>query len=285
MVIIGSARGNEWGGIYGGEPGDQTGKEVCTEKFYPSRLVWRIFRAKDPEVRKKLAYDMQAACNNPNVGYNQRDNQSLYNVAKFLGWDCSKVETPCNTDCSQLTRVCILYAGIPIGFFSTAEEPDVIMATGAFMEMEGPEYYQTGEALLPGDILCTSSKGHSAIVVSVEHEKKVDEDGWWGSETTKATQEYFGTVADGEIWKQYILNRKWMPAATSGWKWTLFPGSGSPVIKKLQELIGADPDGIMGKDSIQHLQLFLANNDLYFGEIDGVLGYLTVLGWQKYLNK
>lgn len=284
MVIIGSARGNEWGGIYGGEAGDQTGKEVCTEKFYPSRLIWRIFRAKDPEVRKKLAYDMQAACNNPNVGYNQRDNQSLYNVVKFLGWDCSKVETPCNTDCSQLTRVCILYAGIPIGFFSTAEEPDVIMSTGAFMEMTGPEYYQTGEALQPGDILCTSSKGHSAIVVSVE-DPKLEEDGYWGSETTKRTQEYFGTPADGEIWKQYIFNRKWMPAATTGWKWTLFPGSGSPVIKKLQELIGAEPDGIMGKNSIQHLQVFLANNDLYFGELDGVLGYLTVLGWQKYLNR
>ena len=287
MVYIGSARGNEWGGIYGGEPGDQTGGEVCTEPWYNSRLSWRTFRAKDPEVAKRIADDMQYACDNPNIGYNQRKNQTLYHIVKFLGWDCSKVEEPCDTDCSSLLRVCILYAGVSVPFFSTAEEPNTLLATGAFEELTGSQYTSSPALLKRGDILCTASKGHTVVVMNDGDGigQKVDEDGLWGEATTKATQILYGTPVDGEIWKQYVFNKKYLPNATSGWKFGLFCGDGSPVIRKLQEAVGAYPDGVMGKKTVKALQIFLRAEGLYDGSIDGYLGPKSVLGWQKYLNR
>lgn len=168
IVIIGSARGDEHGGIKGGQAGDQTGKEVATEKFYKSKLGWRCFRAKDPVVRKKLAYDMKAACANKYIGYDQSDNQSLLRVVRQYDYDCSKVQVYCETDCSSLMRVCILYAGIEIGWFSTADEAEYLLATGAFEEMKGSGYTETGELLEVGDILVTKIKGHTVMVVEVE---------------------------------------------------------------------------------------------------------------------
>lgn len=283
-VIIASARGDENGGIRGGKAGDQTGREVCTENFYRSRLGWRAFRAKDPEVARKIAQDMLYACNNRHVGYDQGNNQSLFYEARKFGFDCSKVDVDCETDCSQLLRVCIMYAGINIGMFSTADEAQYLLNTGAFEELFGSEYTETGTALQVGDILVTKTKGHTVVVVEVTKPKTVDEDGFWGTATTRATQILYGTVADGEIWRQYIFNKKYLPNATFGWKFGLFCGSGSPVIAAIQNEVGAVPDGIMGKNTVQHMQVFLANLGYYDGAIDGIMGYLTVVGWQKYIN-
>jgi peptidoglycan hydrolase-like protein with peptidoglycan-binding domain len=286
MVYIGSARGDENGRIRGGQAGDQTGREVCTEPWYNSRLGWRVFRAKDPQVAKMLADDMQYACDNDFIGYDQSQNQTLYHVVKFLDWNCSKVDTYCETDCSQLVRVCILYAGVPIGMFSTADEPSYLLGTGAFEELTGPQYTSSPALLKRGDILCTRQKGHTVIVMNDGDGigQKVDEDGLWGTETTKATQILYGTPADGEIWKQSVFNKRYLPHATTGWKFGLFCGSGSPVVKEIQKTVGATPDGIMGKNTVQHLQVFLANLGYYDGSIDGIMGYKTVIGWQRYIN-
>ena len=286
MVYIGSARGDENGRIRGGQAGDQTGREVCTEPWYNSRLGWRVFRAKDPQVAKMLADDMQYACDNDYIGYDQGQNQTLYHVVKFLDWNCSKVDTYCETDCSQLVRVCVLYAGVPIGMFSTADEPSYLLGTGAFEELTGPQYTSSPALLKRGDILCTKTKGHTVIVMNDGDGigQKVDEDGLWGTETTKATQEYLGTYADGIVSKQYRFNKKYCPNCTGGWQWVLFPGSGSPMIRALQNLVGAPADGILGRQTVMALQRFLANRSLYYGAIDGYLGYNTALAWQKYLN-
>ncbi len=77
-VIIGSARGDENGGAYGGKPGDQTGREVSTQAWYKHSKGWRVFRAKRPEAREKIACDMQSACDNPKIGYDQYDRLTLY---------------------------------------------------------------------------------------------------------------------------------------------------------------------------------------------------------------
>lgn len=286
-VIIGSARGDERGGIRGGQAGDQTGREVCRENWYiPGQGYWRVFRAKDPAVAEKIAQDMDYACDNDYIGYDQSQNQTLYHIAKLLGWDCSKVTSYCETDCSQLLRVCILYAGIPIGMFSTADEPQYFLNTGAFDELTGAAYQRSSALLKRGDILVTPRKGHTVVVLTNGGGagQKVDEDGYWGIDTTRATQEYLGTYADGIVSKQYRFNKKYCPNCTGGWQWVLFPGSGSPMIRALQNLVGAPADGILGRQTVMALQRFLANRSLYYGAIDGYLGYNTALGWQKYLN-
>lgn len=165
-VYIGNAVGDEHGKASGGEPGDQTGKELLVQPWYKNKKGWRVFRPKSYEVAQKLAYDMRAACDNPNIGYDQKQRNTLYNVAQRFGFDCKEVDEPCECDCSSLARVCLAYAGIKTGNFNTASEPSVLKKTGAFDEMIGPEYTDESGWLKTGDILVTTVKGHTAIVLN-----------------------------------------------------------------------------------------------------------------------
>ncbi len=68
-ITIGSARCDENGKYCGGKVGDQTGKEVSTQKFYVSSKGWYILRPKSISHANLLANKMLQACNNKNIGY------------------------------------------------------------------------------------------------------------------------------------------------------------------------------------------------------------------------
>ena len=70
-VRVGSARSNENGGVNGGKAGDQTGREVSTQPWYLHSKGWIVIRAKSPAVREAIAKNMEAACQNNNIGYCQ----------------------------------------------------------------------------------------------------------------------------------------------------------------------------------------------------------------------
>ena len=109
-------------------------------------------------------------------------------------------------------------------------------------------------------------------------------DGQWGVDTTSATQRYFGTVVDGIVSSQLTSCKKYLPNAHSGsWRF-VSKGSGSPMIKKLQSLVGATADGLAGQDTVKKLQTYLKNRGLYTGDIDGIMGSGTVKGWQNFIN-
>ena len=196
MIIIGSARIDENGNSHGGKPGDQNGKEVSIQEYYTHSKGWRVIRALNDNVREAIAQNMEWACANDNIGYDQYQNQTLYNVAKPLGFNCSLVKTPCETDCARLVRVCVLYAGVPVDDFYTATEADTLLATGAFTEV----FVDLPNGLKRGDILVTKTKGHTVVVLtngdgsSNKPDNPVkytigwhqDNNGWWyaDSETT-----------------------------------------------------------------------------------------------------
>ena len=163
-VYIGNAVGDEHGGASGGEAGNQTGKELRIQPWYKSAKGWLVFRPKSEEVAQKLVYDMTAACNNPNIGYDQKQRNTLYNVAKSVGFDCAKVSEPCECDCSSLVRVCLAYAGINTKNFSTATEANVLLNTGKFEEIT--EHTDSPDWLTAGSVLLTCTKGHTAIVLN-----------------------------------------------------------------------------------------------------------------------
>lgn len=165
-VKIGSARIDENGNTQGGKAGDQTGKEVSTQNWYLHSKGWRVFRAKDPVTAEKIARDMQYACDNKNIGYDQGQRLTLYNVAKNVGFDCSKVTTKCETDCSALVRVCCAYAGVALPNFRTTNEGQVLLNSGAFTELKGVRYTNQSLYLKRGDILVTKTQGHTVIVLS-----------------------------------------------------------------------------------------------------------------------
>lgn len=164
-VKVGSARMDENGNAFGGKAGDQTGREVATENWYLSPKGWVVLRAKDPKVAEKLAYAMERACANNNIGYDQGQRNTLYNVVKNLGFDPGKAVTKCETDCSALVRVCLAYAGIHVADYNTSNERAVIMATGKFEQRPDSES-KASKYMKRGDILVTKTKGHTVIVLN-----------------------------------------------------------------------------------------------------------------------
>ena len=167
-VKVGSARIDENGKAHGGQAGDQTGKEVSTQSWYLHSKGWRVFRAKNPSVAEKIAQCMERACKNSKIGYDQYQRNTLYKEASKVGFDVSRVTTPCETDCSALVRVCIAYAGItglPEGF-RTGNMPSNLNKTGAFTELTGSKYQSQSTYLGRGDILVTKTNGHTVVVLS-----------------------------------------------------------------------------------------------------------------------
>lgn len=165
-VKVGSARIDENGRASGGRAGDQTGKEVSTQSWYRHSKGWRVFRAKSPEAAEKIAWDMQAACDNSHIGYDQGGRLTLYEVSKPLGFNCKKVNEDCETDCSALVRVCCAYAGIMLPNFRTSSEPADLLASGMFVELTGSRYTDSPDYLRRGDILVTRTQGHTVVVLS-----------------------------------------------------------------------------------------------------------------------
>ena len=165
-VIIGSARCDENGQIHGGKAGDQTGREVSTQAWYQHRKGWVVARPKDEKVAEKIARAMQAACDNPNIGYDQWNNQGLYKASKDVGFDPAKVTTPTECDCARLVRVCVLYAGVEADDFYTGNCISVLRKTGAFTILTGSKYTTQSAYLRRGDILCTRTRGHVVVCLT-----------------------------------------------------------------------------------------------------------------------
>lgn len=164
-VMIGHAGSNEWGGIYGGTPGDQTGTEVYIRTWY--NRPWNLmFRPKSAAVAEKIAVAMEQACANDNIGYNQNNRVSLYNAAKAANWDLSKITTRVDTDCSALVAVCCNAAGLPVSKDNwTGAQRKNLQATNAFVMYTDKKYIAEETYLKRGDILLYEGH-HTAVVLT-----------------------------------------------------------------------------------------------------------------------
>ena len=167
MVYVGSARIDENGQSTGGMPGDQTGQECMVEPWYLHPNGWYVIRAYDANKAALIAQDMVYLCDNPNIGY-WDNSESLYNAAQPFGFNCSLVNTPCDTDCSKAVRVCCLYAGYNVPNFWTGNEIATLLATGEFYQITDPTICDTPTYLKLGDILVSRTPAHTVVVVSVD---------------------------------------------------------------------------------------------------------------------
>lgn len=160
MAIIASARIDENGNVHGGKAGDQTGQEVCAQRFYQHKKGWDCLRFKNAKVGNDLAGFMLAICNNNHIGYDQYHRNDLFNeISK--GKLPQNIDRDVSTDCSATIRSLLWLAGIKTQDFTTANEKSVLLATGQF------EYISnvSEDMLRVGDILVTKSKGHTVMVV------------------------------------------------------------------------------------------------------------------------
>lgn len=165
-VKIGSAHIDERGQAKGGKAGDQTGNELGLQNWYRHSKGWVVLRPKSREKGQLIAQDMVWACANPHIGYDQGQRLTLYNAAKPYGFNCKLVTENCETDCSALVRVCLAYAGIMVGNFTTANEASALVNSGYFDKLTASKYTTKPDYLRAGDVLVTKTQGHTVIVTN-----------------------------------------------------------------------------------------------------------------------
>lgn len=169
-VKVGHASISENGTIRG-TAGEQNGKEVFTRTWYRHSKGWVTLRCKVPEMREHIARAMEKACANSNIGYDQIENQTLWNNIKDKGFDPSKTTKAVETDCARLVRVCVQYAceqvgnGKSIPDFYTATLASVLVKTGLFEKLTASKYNTQDNYLLRGDIQVTQTKGHTWVIL------------------------------------------------------------------------------------------------------------------------
>lgn len=177
MVMISHASIDERGKIVGGKSGDQTGKEVCTRSYYSKG--WNVVvRMKTPAMREKVADCMVKAVDNNYIGYNQARRMTLINYARNVGYDPSKVTTPCDCDCSSLVTLACIYAGIREASLivggnaaTTSTLRKRLQATGAVDVFTTRDYTASDSKLIRGDILIKEGS-HTAVVTQAQKPSK-----------------------------------------------------------------------------------------------------------------
>lgn len=166
-TYIAEALKDENGNLSGGKAGDQNGLEVVTQLWYrlsskgvPWDWVARLKQGGD--VAQAMAILGMQIADNSHIGYDQSQRETMTNECRKVGWNPSKIQTDCETDCSAMIA-CILNAvGISVSTaMTTRDEKEQLHNTGMFDFYESSEYLDTGDNLKPGDIL--HRNGHTAI--------------------------------------------------------------------------------------------------------------------------
>ena len=186
--MIAHARHDERGQYSGGKAGDQDGTEVAITEWY-DRPWTHVLRCKDSVKRELIARCAEGIANNPNIGYDQGQRLTLYNVMKKVKFDPLKVTEPVECDCSSMVAVCCRAAGIDVDpDLYTGSERQLLMDTGLFHTITG-EILKDPDQALRGDIWLYEFH-HTAV--NTTYGKRVhlypvgwnrDNIGWWYADT------------------------------------------------------------------------------------------------------
>lgn len=103
-------------------------------------------------------------------------------------------------------------------------------------------------------------------------------DGWCGTATIKRWQQVMGTTVDGVISGQLVPDQQtyWRPNLVDSC--VTYGGNGSELIRKVQEVLGLEQDGLLGPATIKAVQARLCVNQ------DASFGPATVKALQNSLN-
>lgn len=149
------------------QAGDQTNKEVCIRTFY--KKPWKyLLRCKDSNKAEIMAKACESICENPNVGYDQNQRLTLHKELEKIGYDYTKLNVPCECDCSSFMTCCAEIAGIKIPYTNgnapvTANMVKLFSQTGMFdviTDNVNEEYN-----LKRGDILVGAPNTHTVMVL------------------------------------------------------------------------------------------------------------------------
>lgn len=167
MVLIGHASIDERNKTSGGQSGDSTQKEVCTRSWYNNG--WNLLlRPKSKDIAEKSAHFVEEVCSNKNVGYDQSGRNSLYIQAKNVGFDGSRINVPCECDCSSFMHVSAIAGGANIQYGSngatTRTLRNILGNSGYYDILTDSKYLTSDKYLKRGDILVKEGR-HTVMVL------------------------------------------------------------------------------------------------------------------------
>ena len=154
-VKIGHAVVDENGKAHGGKAGDQTKREVRTDKYSAGDYDC-VLRPKKSDLAEKSAVAMEKACANNNVGYDQWNRNTLYAESKKVNFDLSKVSA-CECDCSSLVHTCAIAGGANLKYgdngLTTRTMVKAFRDSGDYDVLTDKKYLTSDKNLKRGDIV------------------------------------------------------------------------------------------------------------------------------------
>lgn len=166
-IKIGHASLDERGKATGGSAGNQTGKELCVRSWYAKG--WNVvLRPKSAALAEKSALACEAACANPNIGYDQGGRNTLNDKAKAVGYDLGSITEKCECDCSSLMHVCAIAGGANLEYgsngYTTSTMVRAYVASGDYTKLTDGKYLTGDQYLQRGDILVKEGS-HTAMAL------------------------------------------------------------------------------------------------------------------------
>ena len=170
--LIFNTQMNENREYYGGEPGDQTGKET---RIHPYPAYYReadypwsfIMRCTDAEVRDEVIRLAYATAENDNIGYDSgEDRFTMRDEAAKVGYDPGAIEVPCSVNCVSSVLTLYQCAGYRLDIdalkeidisMHTWEMKEELEKTGMFEVVEGADLYSP-DGQRAGDIYVAQSR-------------------------------------------------------------------------------------------------------------------------------
>lgn len=253
--MISNSGSNENGKVYGGKPGDQTGREWQIRTWY--NRPWNcVLRYPDAKVQKLIAEYAEKAAKNNKIGYNQLNRKSFWEQLEKVG-DPAKITVACDADCSAGVCGIVKAVGKKLGIKKLADLSPTLVTSqmrsafkkAGFSVYTASKYLTSDKYLLRGDILLNDAH-HVAINVTD------------GSGTKSAPK----TTTTACPWAEpaYYVSRG---SSGSGVKWVQYH------LKRLgYDLGSAGIDGICGSKTDAAIRKFQAAKKL---EVDGIVGPKT----------
>lgn len=177
MIRIAQAGSDEWGGIYGGNAGDQRKTNPDANGCFDGELSikpwynkpWtHLLRCNDPKKAETIALAFEKICRNAKVGYDQSQDETLWAECEKIGWDLNDVDKigKCECDCCRLYDVALRFAGINASnqkHWYTGNVRAGVVGTGLFTVYTDAAHIASTNKLKRGDALL--QEGHHIVVV------------------------------------------------------------------------------------------------------------------------
>ena len=218
---ISNSGSDENGNYRGGEAGDQTGKEWRMRDFY-LRPWTCVLRYPDQKVALKIAQLCIDAALNDKIGYDQSQNRTYLQQLKAVGWEPSKITTPCEADCSAGVCANVAAAGYLLGIPALQNHTGTYtgnmrsaLTKAGFKLLTDSKYLTSGDYLLPGDILLNDGH-HTATNVTIG--RKVKNDWNPGGVVTPTTP----TEPTTPTTKYYRVRKSWSDKSSQIAAFTVF---------------------------------------------------------------